>query len=244
VIVRLIINRSLGIGHDIRQAYSFICNNFDDEAGDQIVLIGFSRGAFTARAVAQLIHDVGVLTKKGLYHLPEVYKLWKRQSPEDSTPQDKKSILSRSDPPDEPSPTIPSQSDEPTSSGKSQPSKSPLDQRCRELEGDFLLQRYIQITACAVWDTVAALGPRMLHGIPQPSARKLAFVNSNLCPNIELALHALALDEDRRHFKPLLWKLPDPKLKRKVSDSQITSLLGPTPSRTETVPRPNVLRQC
>lgn len=62
------------------------------------------------------------------------------------------------------------------------------------------------IKACAVWDTVIALGPRMLAVIPQLAARKLSFVNSELCENIELAVHALVLDKDRRHFKSLLWE--------------------------------------
>lgn len=35
---------------NIREAYSFIATNY--EPGDEIFLIGFSRGAFTARSVA------------------------------------------------------------------------------------------------------------------------------------------------------------------------------------------------
>lgn len=35
---------------NIREAYSFIATNY--EAGDEIILLGFSRGAFTARSVA------------------------------------------------------------------------------------------------------------------------------------------------------------------------------------------------
>lgn len=71
-------HRHAGISQDIREAYSFICNNFFSEP-DEIVLIGFSRGAFTARAVASLINDVGLLTKRGLRHLPSLYRLWKDQ---------------------------------------------------------------------------------------------------------------------------------------------------------------------
>lgn len=67
----------VGIGKDIRQAYSFICLN-KSRSDDEVVLIGFSRGAFTVRCVAQFMHDVGLLTKSGLRHLPELYKLWKR----------------------------------------------------------------------------------------------------------------------------------------------------------------------
>lgn len=34
--------------------------------GDDIVLVGFSRGAFTARAVADMIASLGLLTHEGL----------------------------------------------------------------------------------------------------------------------------------------------------------------------------------
>ena len=58
----------------MREAYSFVANNYED--GDEIFMIGFSRGAFTARSVAGLIAGIGVLTKKGLVGLPVVYKVW------------------------------------------------------------------------------------------------------------------------------------------------------------------------
>jgi hypothetical protein len=55
----------------VRESYSFIANNY--APGDEIFLLGFSRGAFTARQVAGMIGVVGVLTKSGLSYLPEVY---------------------------------------------------------------------------------------------------------------------------------------------------------------------------
>ena len=56
----------LGVGlvSNIREAYGFICNNYDH--GDEIYITGFSRGAYTARSVAGLIGKCGILTKKGL----------------------------------------------------------------------------------------------------------------------------------------------------------------------------------
>jgi uncharacterized protein (DUF2235 family) len=61
-----------GLNQNVREAYSFVSNNYHH--GDEIILIGFSRGAFTARTVAGLIGAIGVLTKRGLSYLPEVYK--------------------------------------------------------------------------------------------------------------------------------------------------------------------------
>ncbi|KAL2064183.1 hypothetical protein VTL71DRAFT_4677 [Oculimacula yallundae] len=64
-----------GLSKGIRAAYSFICMNWSS-LKDEIVLIGFSRGAFTVRCVAQFINDVGLLTKSGLRHLPKLFKAW------------------------------------------------------------------------------------------------------------------------------------------------------------------------
>ena len=58
------------LGDDVRETYSFLANNY--HPGDEIFLLGFSRGAFTARCIGGLIAEVGLLTKKGLNTLPEV----------------------------------------------------------------------------------------------------------------------------------------------------------------------------
>ncbi|WP_199084630.1 DUF2235 domain-containing protein [Bosea sp. ASV33] len=49
------------IDRDILAIYRFICANYQD--GDRIWLFGFSRGAYTVRIVAALLHMVGVLPK-------------------------------------------------------------------------------------------------------------------------------------------------------------------------------------
>ena len=67
-----------GISREIGEAYSFVCDNYKEE-NDQIILIGFSRGAFTMRAVASLINDVGILKGVGRYTFQTVYNLWEKQ---------------------------------------------------------------------------------------------------------------------------------------------------------------------
>lgn len=49
------------IDRDIIAIYQFICSAF--EPGDRIWLFGFSRGAYTVRIVAALIHTIGVLPR-------------------------------------------------------------------------------------------------------------------------------------------------------------------------------------
>ena len=39
-----------GLSENIREAYAFLATNY--EIGDEIILLGFSRGAFTARSIA------------------------------------------------------------------------------------------------------------------------------------------------------------------------------------------------
>jgi hypothetical protein len=50
-----------GLEADIRDAYVFLMNNFED--GDRVFLFGFSRGAYTVRAVASLLHMYGLISK-------------------------------------------------------------------------------------------------------------------------------------------------------------------------------------
>ena len=62
----------MGLEQNIREMYNFICNNFVD--GDEIILIGFSRGAFTARSVADLIGTIGLLTPEGQDYFNSIFK--------------------------------------------------------------------------------------------------------------------------------------------------------------------------
>ena len=57
---------------------AFVCNNYED--GDEIYLVGFSRGAFTARSIGGLIDAIGLLTKKGLADFYTVFRDWEHQN--------------------------------------------------------------------------------------------------------------------------------------------------------------------
>ncbi|KAK4190350.1 hypothetical protein QBC35DRAFT_461086 [Podospora australis] len=63
----------LGISEDIRSAYSFICANYAD--GDEIILLGFSRGAFTARSEDPFPDAPFAETPKGVTAAEEYRKL-------------------------------------------------------------------------------------------------------------------------------------------------------------------------
>ncbi|KAK4038098.1 hypothetical protein C8A01DRAFT_37995 [Parachaetomium inaequale] len=61
-----------GVVRDIAESYRFICDNFN--YNDEIILIGFSRGAFTARSVAAMVCSLGFLNRSGLDQFPWIYK--------------------------------------------------------------------------------------------------------------------------------------------------------------------------
>lgn len=56
----------------VREAYSFIASNYT--SGDEILLVGFSRGAFTARSVAGMIENIGLLTRAGMDSFYAIFK--------------------------------------------------------------------------------------------------------------------------------------------------------------------------
>ncbi|MBN2332983.1 MAG: DUF2235 domain-containing protein [Deltaproteobacteria bacterium] len=66
-----------------------------------------------------------------------------------------------------------------------------------------------QVTFAGVWDTVGALGiPFSFLGLLD---KKDEFYDTKIGPNIEIARHALAIDELRSDFEPTVW-LPRPGL--------------------------------
>ncbi|KAF8435755.1 hypothetical protein L210DRAFT_3484163 [Boletus edulis BED1] len=54
--------------------YEFLMQNY--EAGDKICIFGFSRGAYTARALAGMIHKVGLLPRCNHQQVPFAYKMY------------------------------------------------------------------------------------------------------------------------------------------------------------------------
>jgi uncharacterized protein (DUF2235 family) len=48
-----------GLANDIRDAYVYLMNNYED--GDNVYVFGFSRGAYTARAVCALLYQYGLI---------------------------------------------------------------------------------------------------------------------------------------------------------------------------------------
>ncbi|CAL8578368.1 hypothetical protein XPA_004157 [Xanthoria parietina] len=175
-----------GLSGNIRETYSFLAQNYSN--GDEIFLLGFSRGAFTARSVAGLIGNAGLLTKSGLPDLAEVFKDFQHRRNPNYVPAN----------PDIPFPRKPSASD-------------PMYRETLEREG--LTRLGINIKVIGVWDTVGALGiPRVgwlsRFGLQDQTTKEYRFYDTSLSSCIENAYQALALDENRTAFSPAVWEKP------------------------------------
>lgn len=67
----------LGITQNILDAYTFIMQNYLE--GDSVYIFGFSRGAYTARAVAGMLHKCGVLGTDNYNLLPYAMRIFKHE---------------------------------------------------------------------------------------------------------------------------------------------------------------------
>ena len=170
-----------GLSEHIREAYTFICNNY--QPGDEIFIIGFSRGAFTARSISSLIRAVGLLTPAGLVYFYQIFEDWRYQLKTGWTTRF----------PDEPWPHRPALD------------TSEYRRKLLDLE---LTRPDILVKCVAVWDTVGALGIPVIAFLPQPPMKDFSFVDTKVKRNIEYAFQALALDEHRRSFSPTVWEQP------------------------------------
>ncbi|KAJ8475345.1 hypothetical protein ONZ45_g15642 [Pleurotus djamor] len=64
-----------GLDNHVLEAYYFFVNNYEPE--DEIYIFGFSRGAFTARAISSFICRVGLLRNQYVDYLPVIFEAYK-----------------------------------------------------------------------------------------------------------------------------------------------------------------------
>ncbi|KAK5626740.1 hypothetical protein RRF57_002455 [Xylaria bambusicola] len=67
-----------GLGIHVKDAYKFLMQNYRE--GDKICLIGFSRGAYTVRCLAGMIHKVGLLPSSNVSQIHFAYDFYKDDS--------------------------------------------------------------------------------------------------------------------------------------------------------------------
>jgi uncharacterized protein (DUF2235 family) len=168
----------------IVRGYTFVSRHY--QPGDRIVLTGFSRGAYTVRALAGMITKMGLLPPREMLgadgqHDPELaYRLgtfiWTRYREQ---------------------------------AGK----HSTLLGYLAEFKGESIaldrLVAKVPVDTVAVWDTVGSLG------IPVHDLRDAGridifqFADCALSSQVAAGFHAVALDEERTDFMPTLWDARD-----------------------------------
>ncbi|KAI8269318.1 hypothetical protein K4K58_002432 [Colletotrichum sp. SAR11_239] len=197
-----------GLVSDVIKAYSFVVMNYSPL--DEIYCFGFSRGAYTARAVAGLITDIGIIKPQELDDFPELYALYRKCGNNDSfrfrqSPEYRQWIMG-----------VRKKGFEYLVQNPEKPDNN-WTQVPHSLPPEFT--RVIQVVG--VFDTVGALGiPYMgwTQGISNYIAGRLPFLgidaygfhNPSLSRYIKNAFHALALDDKKTAFCPTLWRLPGP----------------------------------
>lgn len=67
-----------GFSRNIREAYTYLMNNYED--GDKVFLFGFSRGAYTVRALAGFIYLNGLLAKGCENLIPYSWRLFSKKT--------------------------------------------------------------------------------------------------------------------------------------------------------------------
>ncbi|MEO5364221.1 MAG: DUF2235 domain-containing protein [Magnetococcus sp. DMHC-8] len=174
-----------GVIARIVRGYTFISRHY--QPGDQIFLTGFSRGAYTVRALGGLIATQGLLNPASvnLQDREEAYRAgsaaWRlyRQPALVNSPLSVRWAETIAD--------LPGFFTRPLTSA------------------DFIQD--VPIQGIGVWDTVGALGiPVFNRGNQRDLFR---FVDNHLNERVENALHLVAVDERRGDFAPSLWEPRD-----------------------------------
>ena len=165
----------------LAHGYTYISRNF--VPGDSIVIVGFSRGAYTARALAGLISGEGLL-RPDLVAIDDntrydtAVAAWYRwRHGHDTTFQKIADGITE----------------------------------FMEIHSAFSNPRDLDvssfvpsgITAVAVWDTVGSLGIPIYHA--GAAVDLFRFCDTAMSANINLGVHAVSLDEQREPFEPTLW---------------------------------------
>jgi uncharacterized protein (DUF2235 family) len=170
----------LGLDDHVLAAYRFLCSTYQD--GDRVYLFGFSRGAYTVRALAAFVHVMGIFRPDQLNIAGYAWTAFKRASARDG---DKGT---------------------PAAAGQGVPPAeklSPLEEAwhfSRVIGG-----KPITIHFVGVWDTVASVIVPRLEQLSL-SLQTLRVTRTN--PSVRMFRQAMAIDERRRMFRLIRWTAP------------------------------------
>ncbi|GME65015.1 Cysteine synthase a [Neofusicoccum parvum] len=202
-----------GLDENVIECYHFLSNNYNP--GDEIFMFGFSRGAYTARALAGVVTTMGLLRPECLSDFQYGYDLYRQYGT--SKHEERLTDVTFWD--------------------WAQDSKASED--VNRLQSGM---QEVTIKAIGVWDTVGALGlPKSMVTTLFPKINeRFEFHDTALNYRIENAFQALALDEHRGAFTPTLWYL-DPRYLKPHDCTHCPRSDSPDPLQHKIVPN---LKQC
>ncbi|PWY83372.1 hypothetical protein BO70DRAFT_361487 [Aspergillus heteromorphus CBS 117.55] len=185
-----------GLEENVCEGYNFIVNNW--LPGDEIYIFGFSRGAYTARALAGMICNMGICFPDMMDDWWAVYELYKNRKKKEAEEKAKEAERKKKKPTNELKAQVHSMV---TSGGFALPGMEFMDR----------FQKNVHIEVVGVFDTVAALGlpNNTTIDVKKRNEAYYGFHDADVHPQIKYAFHALALDEYRKAFEPTMWHLPD-----------------------------------
>jgi len=204
-----------GLSRNVKQLYTALARVYDP--GDRIYLFGFSRGAFTARTLAGLIAECGVVcrhkcdTKEKLdAAVNRAYELHRELYPKSLT-----SVLSGRRRKAS-APQSASEAGNVTPAHRTQAMADFHATYAVEQKDALAVGNGMAVEFIGVWDTVDAVG------LPFKEASEFwnryiycfKFPDYKLDARVRRAAHALAIDDERLTFHPLLWNEKDEKTAR------------------------------
>jgi uncharacterized protein (DUF2235 family) len=79
----------LGLDQKIQEGYKWLTRNYPDpDPGDyEIFVVGFSRGAYTARSFVGMIRNIGLLLPENVHRVDEAYAIYRQRDPGPDTGQ-------------------------------------------------------------------------------------------------------------------------------------------------------------
>jgi Uncharacterized alpha/beta hydrolase domain (DUF2235) len=169
----------MGLARIIKDAYTFLCQNYQD--GDAIYIFGFSRGAYAARSLAGFVDRIGLLLSNHTEdHIVEA-AFMEYQAGIVGHESDLANLVR-------------------------EVSGQRLLREGKLMRSDGEKREYeLPIYFIGVWDTVASLGLDYLPWIGNFTRPLNAYHRVDLPVCVTHARHAIALHELRGAFRPMLW---------------------------------------
>lgn len=172
-----------GLDDNVLAAYEFLVDHYED--GDDIYLFGFSRGAYTVRVLAGLIHKVGLLSPQQANLAGAGVTAYKQFSTSDDQQSLGLNTRQFTDSGDEPDQT------------------AAKDDQAAQF-ARIVSAKWPTIRFVGVWDTVASVIVPRPDRFYLPSLQELAYTQNN--PSVKIFRQAISIDERRRMFRLKPWE--------------------------------------